>query len=232
MKKERKILLVCGLGMSTSLLVKKMREQVKYNFEIDCCDIVSAQVKMCEYNLVLLAPHISYMKNIFINKAKHLHIPLMLIDKEDYQNMNGKVLLNKIDSILDEYQKEYPFKVVLLHALGGVMSDLMMLDMKKKLNGREKDWLIESIDIGSFNYQDSFVNVILLEPQIKFEMEKIKRQIGKESLVVINVPPRAKYASFNGRIMLDYINEIYDVEFKKIKKSVKQYMEETYESNF
>lgn len=46
----KKILLVCGGGMSTSLLVKKMEAADIYNeYQIKCSDVVSGQVLLVDY---------------------------------------------------------------------------------------------------------------------------------------------------------------------------------------
>ena len=51
----KKILLVCGGGMSTSLLVKKMEAADIYNeYQIKCSDVVSGQVLLVFYWLHIL----------------------------------------------------------------------------------------------------------------------------------------------------------------------------------
>lgn len=45
----KKILLVCGAGMSTSILVKKMKEEDhEGKYIISCCDTISALQKVYE----------------------------------------------------------------------------------------------------------------------------------------------------------------------------------------
>lgn len=56
----------------------------------------------------------------------------MLIDSYDYTKMAGKIVLDKAIMLLNEFTKEHPFKVLLLHSVAGAMSDLIVLDMKKK----------------------------------------------------------------------------------------------------
>lgn len=92
-----KILLVCAAGMSTSLLVNKMKDEAKnrnldseiwavsltqFNSEIDKCDIV------------LLGPQVKYeidrLKPIAEEKGKKIAI----INMMDYGMMNGKKVLD------------------------------------------------------------------------------------------------------------------------------------------
>ena len=108
----KKILLVCGGGMSTSLLVKKMEAADIYNeYQIKCSDVVSGQVLLVDYDIILLAPHIAYLQNEFVPLCQKVNIPLMLIDSYDYTKMAGKIVLDKAIMLLNEFTKEHPFKV-------------------------------------------------------------------------------------------------------------------------
>ena len=197
----KNILLVCGAGMSTSILVKKMQEaDKKHEYNIKCCDTVSAQVIFHDYDIFLLAPHISYMKDDFLPKCKQYQIPFMVIDTLDYTQMNGVSVLQKVKEKLQD--KQHIFKIILLHASHGMMSDLIMLDMKKKVRDEEKDWIIESCDVETFR-DDGEIDIILLESQLSYEMNNLKQRVDTKTKIMI--PPRDLYASFDGRKVLDYI---------------------------
>lgn len=199
----KNILLVCGAGMSTSLLVKKMQEaDCHHEYNIKCCDTVTAEVVLKDYDIFLLAPHISYMKDDFLVKCEQYQVPFMVIDTLDYTQMNGMSVLQKVQGQLQD--KQHLFKVVLLHAGGGVMTDLILLDMKKKLRDEEKDWLIESCKIEEFQ-DDGDVDLILLESQLSYEMNNLKQRVDPKTKIMI--PPRDLYASFDGRKVLDYIQK-------------------------
>ncbi|MCD7809722.1 MAG: PTS sugar transporter subunit IIB, partial [Erysipelotrichaceae bacterium] len=97
----QRILLACGAGMSTSLLVKKMSEaDINHEYEIKCCDTVRAKVLMYDYDIFLLAPHISYMKEEFKQICDEINIPFMLVDTLDYTKIDGKAVLNKAIQML------------------------------------------------------------------------------------------------------------------------------------
>ena len=216
----KKILLVCGGGMSTSLLVKKMEAADIYNeYQIKCSDVVSGQVLLVDYDIILLAPHIAYLQNEFVPLCQKVNIPLMLIDSYDYTKMAGKIVLDKAIMLLNEFTKKHPFKVLLLHSVAGAMSDLIVLDMKKKVIGDEKDWQIESLTTEQF--EDKNYDIILLEPQIRYEEVNLERRL-KENLTIITVPPISLYASFDGRKVLDYIKRVYNQEIDKKRKKVER----------
>lgn len=217
----KKILLVCGAGMSTSILVKNMQAvDLQQQYHIKCCDTLSGQVLMLDYDIFLLAPHIAYMKEEFIPKCEAIHIPFMVIDSLDYTKMDGKAVLDKVESMLQEYDKKNPFKVILLHSHGGAMSDLIVMDMKKKCCGKEKTWIIESMGVEQFS-DDGSTNIILLEPQICFEEANIKKRIQNKQTILV-IPSILLYASFDGRKVLNYIHEIYDLKKQQQKEKMKE----------
>lgn len=202
----KNILLVCGAGMSTSLLVKKMQEADKnHQYNIRCSDTLGAQLIMKQSDIFLLAPHISYMKSEFLPLCQKGDIPFMIIDSLDYTKMDGRSVLQKVTEMLKEKEVLKPFQVVLVHSQGGAMSDLLVLDMKKKRNYQEQDWLIESCTIEEFE-ESGEGDIILLEPQMSYEVDNMKKKLGNS--ILINVPPRSLYATFDSRKILDYIHEI------------------------
>ncbi|MCD7892231.1 MAG: PTS sugar transporter subunit IIB [Erysipelotrichaceae bacterium] len=220
-----KILLACGAGLSTSLLVNNMVEaDVNHNYEIKCCDTVSAKVLVYDYDIFLLAPHIAYMKDEFKNICDEVNIPFMLIDTMDYTKMNGKAVLDKTVVLLNEHKKENPFKVVFLHGKRGMMSNLIILDIKKKVKDYEKNWVFESVVDDDFE-DDRKTNIVLLESQINFEKDKIMKKIINP-LTVVDVPPRDLFASFDGRKVLDYIHQLYDKEINVKKEKLKERLED------
>ncbi len=217
----KRVLLVCGAGMSTSLLVKKMQEvDVKHEYYIQCSDTVSAKIQLVDYDIFLLAPHISFMKDEFMLICKQFQLPFMVIDSLDYTKMDGKEVLKKVETILLAHDQENPFKVVLLHGRGGAMSDLIAMDMKKKRSDREKDWVIESVIIDEFQ-DNGKTNIVLLEPHLTFEMKNIKQRF-KNPFLIVEVPSRALYATFDGRKVLDYIHQIYNVNLQRKKDKMKK----------
>lgn len=91
----KNILLVCAAGMSTSLLVNKMKEAAKaQGIEVN---INAVPVSECEklidtVDIVLLGPQVRFQKAQIENYAKG-RIPVEVIDMRAYGTMNGKLVL-------------------------------------------------------------------------------------------------------------------------------------------
>ncbi|WP_430609953.1 PTS sugar transporter subunit IIB [Enterococcus sp. DIV0876] len=92
----KKILLVCAAGMSTSLLVNKMKDEATQQ-GIDVEIKAVAKEKLAENiegsNVVLLGPQIGYLEDDFKEEYKDMQIPIRVINSIDYGMMNGKKIL-------------------------------------------------------------------------------------------------------------------------------------------
>lgn len=92
----KKITLICGVGMSTSLLVSKMEEVAKnkgINVEIRAI----AESKFREYendtDVLLLGPQVGYLFDKIKKKYSDKEIKISIIDSVDYGMMNGEKVL-------------------------------------------------------------------------------------------------------------------------------------------
>ena len=91
----KKILLVCAAGMSTSLLVNRMKESaIEKGIEID---IEALPVSECStvidsVDIVLLGPQVRFQKPQVDALVAGI-IPVEVIDMRLYGTMNGKAIL-------------------------------------------------------------------------------------------------------------------------------------------
>ena len=88
----KKILLVCNAGMSTSMLVAKMKKAAQADgveVSIEAKSLADAKKEIQEANIVLLGPQIRY------EHVKKLagSVPVEAIDMRDYGMMNGEKVL-------------------------------------------------------------------------------------------------------------------------------------------
>lgn len=100
----KKILLVCAAGMSTSLLVNKMKGAAKNAGEeisIEALPVSEAGKVIEEMDIVLLGPQVRFQK-AQIESLVNGRIPVEVIDMVLYGTMNGeavlKMALEKINS--------------------------------------------------------------------------------------------------------------------------------------
>lgn len=90
------ILLVCSAGMSTSLVVEKMKkaltpEEASWKIEAVALDAFESSVK--DYDVVLLGPQVRFKKAEFAKVTEPLGIPIDVINMSDYGLVRGDKIL-------------------------------------------------------------------------------------------------------------------------------------------
>ena len=90
------IMLACAGGMSTSLLVTKMRKAAKKrNIDVYIFATASAAIpeEAQKHNpaVILLGPQISFQYDNIVNEV---NVPVDVIDMKDYGMMNGEKVLS------------------------------------------------------------------------------------------------------------------------------------------
>ena len=91
----KKILLVCSAGMSTSLLVNKMKsaaQDMNVEVEIEALPVSECSTKINEVDIVLLGPQVRFQKPQ-VEKLTNGSVPVEVIDMRQYGIMDGKGIL-------------------------------------------------------------------------------------------------------------------------------------------
>ncbi|EUJ31686.1 PTS system cellobiose-specific transporter subunit IIB [Listeria floridensis FSL S10-1187] len=93
----KKILLVCAAGMSTSLLVERMKAraaELNIESEIEALSISEASNKIDSVDIVMLGPQVRYQEKQIKDMAAG-RIPVTVIDMLAYGKMDGTAVLDK-----------------------------------------------------------------------------------------------------------------------------------------
>ena len=96
----RKVVLLCAAGMSTSLLVNKMRDAAKeegYDCEINAYALATAK-EHTDADVVLLGPQVRFLESKMKGIAGDK--PVTVIDMVAYGTMNGEKVLDQALKIL------------------------------------------------------------------------------------------------------------------------------------
>ena len=92
-----RILLVCYAGMSTGILVKKIREEAEgkgIELEIGALPWTELEEDFNGADIILLGPQVRFALDE-CEKIVGEKIPVMVIESIDYGMMNGKAVLEK-----------------------------------------------------------------------------------------------------------------------------------------
>ncbi|PLR79579.1 PTS sugar transporter subunit IIB [Bacillus canaveralius] len=102
----KNIMLICAAGMSTSLMVTKMRKAAEEkNLEADIFAISASEfdetVAQKDIDVVLLGPQVKFMKNQFTPVLSKKNIPIDVINMQYYGMMNGEKVLDQALKLLE-----------------------------------------------------------------------------------------------------------------------------------
>lgn len=92
----KKILLLCSAGMSTSIVVKKMKEaavEKGINVEIQAEGLEMFADNLNKYDVFLLGPQVKFRRDVFNEEASKIGKRVEVINQLDYGLMNGKKIL-------------------------------------------------------------------------------------------------------------------------------------------
>mgnify|MGYP003079599206 FL=1 len=96
-----KIVLLCAAGMSTSALVRKMKDAAKAEgYECDISAHSVSEVKSYQSaDMILLGPQVRYrLKEV---QGELPNNKVEVIDMKDYGMMNGKAVLDHVRKVLE-----------------------------------------------------------------------------------------------------------------------------------
>lgn len=99
----RNIVLLCNMGMSTSLMVNNMRDAAKkegYECEINAYALQKADEVMAKADIILIGPQISFelkrLKSVYPDKV------IEAIAMADYGRMDGAKVLQHVKEVLGD----------------------------------------------------------------------------------------------------------------------------------
>lgn len=96
------ILLACAMGMSTSLVVNKMKDVAKAqnkDYKIWAVDIDSIEDEEEEYDIVMIGPQVAWRLDE-VEDAVDGHAPIVVIDKEIYGKCDGAAVIAQAEKML------------------------------------------------------------------------------------------------------------------------------------
>lgn len=100
----KRITLVCGAGMSTSLLVVKMNDAAKkLGLEAKIIAVAEAELRhhIEDTDVLLLGPQVRFLLNKYKNAYEPKGIKVDVINSIDYGLMNGEKVLNHALTLLN-----------------------------------------------------------------------------------------------------------------------------------
>lgn len=101
----KRILLACSSGMSTSLLVSRMKEAAKrrgVDVEIWAVSQDKAVSEMKKADVLLVGPQMRFLIRKLSKEGEALGIPIEAIDPIAYGRVDGEAVLNKALELIEK----------------------------------------------------------------------------------------------------------------------------------
>jgi len=98
-----KVMFVCSAGMSTSLLVEKVKkEAAAQGVEMEIYAVSEAEAKkdLTQAEVLLLGPQVRYLEGAFRKSLEGSNVKLAVIDMRTYGLMDGKKVYAQIAELL------------------------------------------------------------------------------------------------------------------------------------
>ncbi|MBA4603249.1 PTS sugar transporter subunit IIB [Thermoactinomyces mirandus] len=99
------ILLACSSGMSTSLLVTRMKQAAEAKgIEVEIWAVAQdkAQTEMEKADVLLIGPQMRFMLKKFSKTAEQLGIPVEVIDPVAYGRIDGEAVLKRALELIEK----------------------------------------------------------------------------------------------------------------------------------
>ncbi|MBM7588078.1 PTS system cellobiose-specific IIB component [Bacillus pakistanensis] len=99
------IMLVCSAGMSTSMLVQKMRkaaEEKGVNATINATSESDLGNHLDKLDVILIGPQVRYLSSKIVEKSAPYNIKVDIINQMYYGMMNGEKVLEQAQELLQK----------------------------------------------------------------------------------------------------------------------------------
>ncbi|SMO77810.1 PTS sugar transporter subunit IIB [Melghirimyces algeriensis] len=103
MKKPLRVLIICGLGGTSHLLAKKVKEAAQrrnISFDVEAGSILDFRNRLTQFEVLLLEPQVRHMKKELQSVAKRDGIALGAVDPRSFATMDGDAVLDQILHLL------------------------------------------------------------------------------------------------------------------------------------
>lgn len=99
-----KIILCCSQGMSSSIFVRALRNEIKeqnLDYTVASIGIFELSKYIGKTDIVLLAPQVKYALKNISEMSKNYNVPTVLINENDYGCMNVKKVLKNLQETVN-----------------------------------------------------------------------------------------------------------------------------------
>lgn len=180
------ILVICGAGISTSILVENMRDYADEDMQIKASSVEHLKQYVRNADIVLSAPQIEYVKDKVESVCKSVNVPIYMLNKQAYGNMDGKAVIEMIKKIQIEkhvvQEPEYVFTVIFSTEF---YTNKIISKMEQEFEDRSIPVLFNVLNIEEVKKRNISCDKIILCPSTKYYYNDLKKKYSEEKIYFI-----------------------------------------------
>ncbi len=201
-----KILIVCGAGISTSIMAAMMEDYVSDQDKI----IATAYDRMNRYiddiDVLLVAPQLKNLYYFIEDKCNEKSVGCLLLSDDIYGHLDGQKAVEIAKSLYKEKREKIKRVKIILVCGSGITTGIIIQSVKKTINELEVPIDCEAYGISPINsIRFKGADVIALAPQVRYLKEEVELNYPHIPVKLIDMDV---FAKLNGRkILMDLIEE-------------------------
>ena len=182
------ILVVCGGGISTSILVEKMKDYANKDDKIKATSLDHLKHYINNTNVGLVAPQVSFAKENLQTICKQKNIPMFTIDKHTYGNMDGNKVMKDLKNNMKHLKSNNNKRKYTIAFFCTLSFPLETLIAKLQTDLQDKEVVIEvkkhNNDISKLNSNE---DLIVLIPQTRYLYDELKEKYDERKIYYIDL---------------------------------------------
>ena len=183
------ILVVCAGGISTSILVENMKMHADNYDTIKATSLDHLKHYIDNVDVVLAAPQISFAIEQLEMKCKEKNIPLFVIDKQIYGNMDGKAVMANLKKSLQNMSlndRKIKYTIAIFCA-SSLSFEKLNAKLQTEIPNNKTIVQMKKINSNEINKLTFDEDLVVLTPQTRYLYEDLKTKYSEEKIYYIDM---------------------------------------------
>lgn len=164
-----RILLVCGSGVTSSLLAKEINSHAHKKYEIINGNVSQALRNYQKYQLLFIAPQVKFMYQEIYRRCISKNISCCLVDFDKYTVYGIQQLVERYITQLSSMQYQIGF---VKDEKTGYLADLFVNKVKEEFERRKVDCHIEIMTLSQYQTLAHDMDYYIIEPKLMFYIQE------------------------------------------------------------
>lgn len=184
-----KILVICGSGISTSIMCESMMEHCEEEDRIKASSIGNMERFIKDFDVVIVAPQVDFARNQISDLCKKYNKPFAYLGEKVFGTMDGKAALKIAQDLMEniEITNEKPSFMVTFICTASLSSTYIANKIEKKAQEKGFPISCKAFSANSIMRGDTPVgDLICLTPQTAYYYDDIQLKFPNKTIYLID----------------------------------------------